>query len=541
MPSPVQIGKRYYLRVRVPQELLSRLLGRTIFLPVAGVYRGVKVGSSVKLSLETSETAIAKARFSEAFAALQGVFLSARSVPTGLSHKQLLALAGEIRTIFIEAVDDEPGSAKTWWNVLRLNSDTLAGRIHPLRIPTADTKLADMEARFGGFVDIKLAQKGLVISEEQRPKLLQMVAQALNEAAIVNMAKADGDYSDDGGTNRYPSLESAPQRRVWQAGDVRTDHSGSKLPSLTFGSVIEEQVRLRSLGKDALPLRDATVRKFRLTAELFCRFRQSNDATTVTPREAEAWKQSMLEDGAVGSNTVGQRIQNLRTIVQWAKEHSLGELYPNGNPLDIVKRPTFRSVSGAERAYTLDEVRIALLGARKEIEPELRWLPWMCAYSGARINEVAQLTKSDFFQVGEDWFFQLTTAGGKSLKNRHSERFVPVHPALIEEGLITFVNGLTIKDTARIFPVRSQPNISEWLRGKVGITREGLAPNHGWRHLFEDLCILAGMPDATRIYITGRATGKSNETYGKTHVMLPGLAAAMRAIPPFSLKKPTTN
>ncbi len=118
---------------------------------------------------------------------------------------------------------------------------------------------------------------------------------------------------------------------------------------------------------------------------------------------------------------------------------------------------------------------------------------------------------------------------------------MPVHPALVDEGLIAFINSLKGKDTARIFPERSQPNISEWLRGKVGITREELAPNHGWRHLFEDLCILAGMPDAARTYITGRTTGKSNESYGKTHVMLPGLAAAMRAIPPFSLKKPTTN
>ncbi len=538
MPSPVQIGKRFYLRVRVPKDLASQLLGRIIFLPVAGVYRGVKVGSSIKLSLDSNDSSVAKARFSEAFAALQGVLLAANSGPTALSHKQLLALAGEIRSIFVEAFDDEPATARMWFNVISRNNKALDGRLHPLMIPSADTKSADMEERFGPFVDIKLAQKGLVMGDDQRLKLLHLVAHALNEAVIVNLAKADGDYSDDGKSHRYPSFESPPaQGRSVKAS---TSQNGG-LPDLTFGKLIEEEIRRRSAGKDAVPMRDATIRKFRATAELFCAFRGNDDAANVTAREVESWKQSMLEEGDVGSNTIGQRIQNLRTIVQWAKEQSLGELYTNGNPLDIVKRPTFRTVSSADRAYTMEEARVTLLAARKEVEPELRWLPWMCAYSGARINEVAQLTKEDFFQVGTDWFFRLTTAGGKSLKNRHSERVVPVHPALVDEGLIAFINSLKGKDTARIFPERSQPNISEWLRGKVGITREELAPNHGWRHLFEDLCILAGMPDAARTYITGRTTGKSNESYGKTHVMLPGLAAAMRAIPPFSLKKPTTN
>jgi len=62
------------------------------------------------------------------------------------------------------------------------------------------------------------------------------------------------------------------------------------------------------------------------------------------------------------------------------------------------------------------------------------------------------------------------------------------------------------------------------------LTRAELAPNHGWRHLFEDLAMSAGMSDTAKSYITGRSRGSSDEGYGKSDVMLAGLAREMRKI-----------
>lgn len=59
---------------------------------------------------------------------------------------------------------------------------------------------------------------------------------------------------------------------------------------------------------------------------------------------------------------------------------------------------------------------------------------------------------------------------------RCRERRVPIHPELLKEGLIKFVLGLPGPDNARIFPPRSQPNISECLRDEVQIKRPELAP-----------------------------------------------------------------
>ncbi|THV17117.1 DUF6538 domain-containing protein [Rhizobium rhizophilum] len=531
MPSPVLISRRFYLRVRVPKDLLKIAPGRTIHLPVDGVWRPVKVGSAVKLSLETNDAAAAKTRFGEAYAALGQAWEAMRSFPAALTHKQMLALAGEIRGTFVSAFDDEPGTAKMWAHVLVKNQRATVGQSNPLKISTPETIAQDMERRFGSFVDIKLAQKGLSISPEQRPQLLQHVAQALDEAAVVNMAKADGDYSNGGVSTKYPEYAPAPNRSPTTA-----DPKHEAATAATFTSVIDEEVRRRSAGKDGMPMRDATVNKFRGAAEGFRIFRGSDDATMVTAREAHDWKQAMLDEGRLSNNSIKQRLQNLRTVLEWARQHSFGELYSTGNPLDVVKPPAFKPVASDAITYTIEEAQTVLLAARRQTRAETRWLPWLCAYSGARINEVAQLRPKNFFQLEDDWFFRLTTTGGKTLKNRTSERIVPIHPALVQEGLLDFVGTYPPQSEVRLFIPSSTQTVQKWVREKVGLTRKELAPSHGWRHLFEDLCMNGGVSDAARNYMTGRATGKSSEGYGKSQAMLPGLADQMRKVPAIPLE-----
>ena len=81
------------------------------------------------------------------------------------------------------------------------------------------------------------------------------------------------------------------------------------------------------------------------------------------------------------------------------------------NPLATIERPDFQTVASDARTYTMDEAKLVLAAARKETRYDLRWLPWMCAYSGARIEEVAQLSKSNFFKVGDDWFLSSDNLG----------------------------------------------------------------------------------------------------------------------------------
>lgn len=522
MPSPVLVGNTFYLRVRVPADVPSSKDGIAITLPIGSNLRRITMKDFVKVSLETREPRIAKERFSIAYAALQTVWKSLKEGPKPLTHKQSLAIAGEIRAAFIEAFDDDPGSVERWERVLRANASARAGKLNRLTIPTLSQQAKDMEQRFGALADARLAAHGVLLAPQHRQRLLTQVAEGLDEMATVNLAKAGGDYSDNGASQKYPAFEQS-----------RSTASVSAQPSsVSFSDVIDERVRRLSAGKDAAPPRDRTVNKYRLACEEFAANRKSTDVATVTAIEADQWKLAMMEAGTLSNNTIGQRLQNVRTVIEWARKNSLGKLFPHGNPLEVVERPSFLPKPSDLSTYTMAEAKLVLLAARKEKASDLRWLPCVCAYSGARIEEVAQLTKDAFFQVGDDWFYRLTTMGGKSLKNRGSERRVPVHPALIEEGFIEFINGLDLKANQRIFSTRPTQRISEWVREVVGIKRKELKPSHGWRHLFEDLCMLGGVIDAARFYMTGRMTGTSDTGYGKSDVMLPGLAIEIKKVAP---------
>lgn len=527
MPTPIRIGPNYYLRVRVPSDLKDRLKGVTVTVPVDGRPREVRIGEFVKVSLETAKAATAKIRFAETYDFLQRYWAMQRKPVERLTHKQLVALAGALRNVFVAAFEDEPGSPAQWMNVLDMNAAARVARVNPLAIGGEAQKAAGLSKRFGPMVDAFVAHQCIQLHPEQRTRLLELVVDSLDDAAMVTLRQAEGDYSPDTGAAKYPPLEVVRPKTSSPARDQSADR-------LTFESVIDTQVSNKAAGKDAAPMRDATVRKFRLTAAEFVAFRGSDLVSTVTAHEADRWKRAMLAEGKLTNNTIGQRIQNLKTVIQWAREQTLGALFPDAHPLQLVTTPDAAPVASEDRTFTLDEARTTLLAARKEKKPELRWLPWMCAYSGARINEVAQLRREDFFQVGDDWFYQLTTKGGKSLKNRNSIRKVPVHPALIDEGLIDFVKSCAAGK--RIFPPRSQPNISEWLRDDVGIKRAELAPNHGWRHLFEDRCVAGGVLDKARLYITGRSTGSSDEGYGRSQALLPGLATEMAKVPRIDLE-----
>ncbi|WP_181443866.1 DUF6538 domain-containing protein [Rhodobacter capsulatus] len=522
MPAPVLIGSTYYLRVHVPADVAPKVRGKSVSVPVAGMSCVVRINGPVKVSLRTKDAKEAKARFAAAHAALEAHWEAVRNGPQALTHKQSLALAGALRAFWVDAFDEDPGSPKRWQNVQEVNAAAKAGRLS-LPLIGKDAQLeASLNARFGPIVDAFLAHKGILLAPESRLPLLRHVADAMDDAAKVTEAKAMGDYSQQGKAALYPALD-LPVAKP-------SPKSAPPSPKLTFSGVIDAWVAAKTRGRNAAPVRPDTERKYRRECAEFVAFRGSDDMTTVTAREAEAWLNAMLTEAKLSNNSIRQRLQNIRSVVEHGRRQSLGELFPMGNPLEFVQLPEAAPVASDLRTLTLAEAEAILRAARAETRPELRWLPWLCAYSGARVNEVAQLTPGDFFQVGEDWFYRLTTMGGKTLKNRHSERRVPVHPDLVAEGLIVFVESRRDRPEERLFPRRSQGNVATWVREKVGLTRPELAPSHGWRHLFEDKALVAGMLDAARLYLTGRSGGGSAAGYGKSEVMLPGLAAEMRKV-----------
>ena len=56
------------------------------------------------------------------------------------------------------------------------------------------------------------------------------------------------------------------------------------------------------------------------------------------------------------------------------------------------------------------------------------WIPLIAAFTGARLNEIAQLGTDDLEELGGVWSFRITDEGGHhSLKNAQSKRQIPMH------------------------------------------------------------------------------------------------------------------
>ncbi len=50
----------------------------------------------------------------------------------------------------------------------------------------------------------------------------------------------------------------------------------------------------------------------------------------------------------------------------------------------------------------------------QEYRDAFRWVPWICAYTGARVNEVTQMRKQDVKQVDGVWVVNITPEAGRN-------------------------------------------------------------------------------------------------------------------------------
>lgn len=80
-----------------------------------------------------------------------------------------------------------------------------------------------------------------------------------------------------------------------------------------------------------------------------------------------------------------------------------------------------------DRVQGFDDVEAAAIlnAAARETRPAIRWLPLLCATTGARVGEMAHLWGEDV--ITKDGIPAVRiTAGAGSMKNAGSERTVPL-------------------------------------------------------------------------------------------------------------------
>jgi hypothetical protein len=389
MASPWKDPKTgvFYLRVRVPSDLRAKVKGQIISLPIGNKIVQAKAGEIVKASLRTRDPREAKTRFSTALTALNDYWEAVRNGPQKLSQKDAVALAGEIYRTFLEAFEENPGSYERWANVLEMNDQAKAGGYGraALMIDHQSKLQRSMEERFGNLTDALLGGRGLVLDKDSRERVLQEVSKSLDQAASQLKKNADGDYSPDPRANRFPAYEKRSEKQ---------------------SNVLTMTALFYAWEKEALQLKraSATPNRYRSVFATLRAFLGHDDAGAVTPEDIIRFKDARLADGISGKTLKDADLAALKSVFGWAVENKR----LSKNPAADVTIRVARQQVERERGFTDEEARTILQTALTYSKPRQeseglaaakQWVPWICAFTGARVSEVTALRQDSFRTV----------------------------------------------------------------------------------------------------------------------------------------------
>ncbi len=151
------------------------------------------------------------------------------------------------------------------------------------------------------------------------------------------------------------------------------------------------------------------------------------------------------------------------------------------------------------------------------------WMPLLGLFTGARVNELAQLLLDDILEEDGVYYFNLESddESNKKLKNANSRRKIPIHTTLIKHGLIEYAQSLRRAGYDRLFP-EIKPNkdkgfgkpVSAWfddslLGNRLNMVRDRSKAFHSFRHTVSTLLKEKGVSSELRAQLVGHVRGKT--------------------------------
>jgi integrase len=225
----------------------------------------------------------------------------------------------------------------------------------------------------------------------------------------------------------------------------------------------------------------------------------------------------MIEAGLRPKTVRDAKLAPLRAILQWGVQNQLlAENVAEKITIDV------RAKQGEKkRSFTDEEGKIILRAAWQEKDPVRRWVPWIGAYTGARVSEICQLRREDIVEIEGLWCIKVMPEAG-SVKTSGSERVIPLHPALVANGFLEFAlkrplgpifSGLT-PDKFGKRGGNGTKVIGRFVR-QLGIVDPRISPSHSWRHRIKTLGRRHGLAQDILEAITGHGSRSVADAYGE--------------------------
>lgn len=201
----------------------------------------------------------------------------------------------------------------------------------------------------------------------------------------------------------------------------------------------------------------ATIRKDKDSLNLFLEIIGNKPVSEIDKSDAANFRHKVSSHGRGvkprrAPSTVNGYMNSVSKFSGWLDANHSKEGHVK---LDFSRLRVKRAKTASEErdAFTFDEVKTILMHKKlmsfKTSDPAKYWLPYIAAYSGARLEEICQLNPStDILKEEDIWIFDINKRDGKSLKNDSSARKIPIHPELINLGLLDYVDS--IKDKSNI-------------------------------------------------------------------------------------------
>jgi integrase len=181
----------------------------------------------------------------------------------------------------------------------------------------------------------------------------------------------------------------------------------------------------------------------------------------------------------------------------------------------------------------------------RESCPAKYWVTLILAFTGARLEEVAQVDLNHDLKVSEEgiWYFDFNQrldedgCQRKSLKKLSTERVVAIHSALVERGLIEYLQSQVAKGFTRPFESQWKPlvdakdgdykwnhQISKWGSKEMKLLKPTFTDEvkkvsyfHSHRHTLTTVLANKGVSEEVRSAIEGQKSGGgvNGDTYTK--------------------------
>lgn len=488
----------------------------------------------------------AKVAYAEWVADIEGRIAALRSAASGapleLSHRQLHELVGRWYDWFIlqHANDDVP--VAVWDHRHELYQDAVEQGTDLGQETTEEVERSARKAAMVRALVLELSRLPTFLAGEGirlTPEVHEQLVDALEPDLVAGMAmlrrRAGGDFRPDTYREKFP-----------QAAPIIP--SNVKLTGWNAWDAFEAWVTER---KPAT----ATVNRWRVVFQDLNSFLDGRDIALMTDDDAVAWKDKLTGKGAGGRTINEIWLTGARTVFNWVKRQKK----LTGNPFDGVQVAVARSGPTRDKfrdedAETILKATLLPLGPRtsEHLRLAVRWVPWLCAYTGARSGEMTQLRKQDIEQH-RDGFWTLRITPDAGTVKGSMPRTVVLHDHLIDQGFIEFVRKAkagplfydpkSVKADREVDPldpprppyVIMRQKLADWVR-KQGVTDPGVGPNHGWRHTFRRRAARAKIEERIRDAFCGHTDPKVARRYELPD--LEELAEAIKEFPRYPVDVP---